>query len=123
MLTELVQGGTGRVLLGVASDGRLVADRQVQAELAEDDAIQGAGTGAGSSHDRAADVFSLASTLVTACTGRPPFAGTSVPGVLYNVAHSEPDLEAVPPTLRSFIGPCLPKDPAARPTPDNASLP
>ncbi|WP_405982877.1 serine/threonine-protein kinase [Streptomyces sp. NBC_00158] len=65
----------------------------------------------------AADVFSLGSTLVMACTGRPPFAGASVPGVLYNVAHSEPDLSAVPPALRPFIESCLAKDPAERPSP------
>ncbi|MCX5195715.1 serine/threonine protein kinase [Streptomyces sp. NBC_00249] len=65
----------------------------------------------------AADVFSLGSTLVMACTGRPPFAGTSVPGVLYNVAHSAPDLSAVPQALRPFIESCLAKDPAERPSP------
>ncbi|MFI6908345.1 serine/threonine-protein kinase [Nonomuraea sp. NPDC050394] len=65
----------------------------------------------------AADVFSLGSTLVMACTGKPPFAGTSVPGVLYNVAHRAPDLDAVPRALRSFIEVCLAKDPAQRPSP------
>ncbi|MGW7342792.1 serine/threonine-protein kinase [Streptomyces sp. NPDC054854] len=65
----------------------------------------------------AADVFSLGSTLVMACTGRPPFPGTSVPGVLYNVAHSAPDLSAVPQALRPFIEPCLAKAPAERPSP------
>lgn len=65
----------------------------------------------------ATDVFSLGSTLVMACTGRPPFTGTSVPGVLYNVAHSAPDLGAVPQALRPFITSCLAKDPAERPSP------
>ncbi|MFD3869404.1 serine/threonine-protein kinase [Streptomyces sp. NPDC058623] len=65
----------------------------------------------------AADVFSLGSTLVMACTGKPPFAGSSVPGVLYNVAHSAPDLDGVPQTLRPFIESCLAKDPAERPSP------
>ncbi|MGW7452455.1 serine/threonine-protein kinase [Streptomyces sp. NPDC054787] len=65
----------------------------------------------------AADVFSLGSTLVMACTGRPPFAGTSVPGVLYNVAHGTPDLDGVPQGLRPFIEPCLAKEPAERPSP------
>ncbi|MFH8370422.1 serine/threonine-protein kinase [Streptomyces sp. NPDC018031] len=241
VVAELGQGGMGRVLLGVASDGRLVAVKQVHAELAEDDAfrarfrrevaasrrVSGAYTAAVMDADAeartpwlasefvpgpsltqaldaagplpaesvrvlaaglaqalvdvhraglvhrdlkpsnvllaedgvrvidfgiaraaeghtklthtgamvgsppfmapeqvqglettgAADVFSLGSTLVMACTGRPPFAGTSVPSVLYNVAHSEPDLEAVPPTLRTFIEPCLAKAPADRPSP------
>ncbi|MEU4732998.1 serine/threonine-protein kinase [Streptomyces sp. NPDC023588] len=65
----------------------------------------------------AADVFSLGSTLVKACAGRPPFAGTSVPGVLYNVAHGAPDLDGVPQGLRPFIEPCLAKEPAERPSP------
>ncbi|MFD3518641.1 serine/threonine-protein kinase [Streptomyces sp. NPDC058657] len=65
----------------------------------------------------AADVFSLGSTLVMACTGRPPFTGTSVPGILYNVAHSEPDLSAVPPAMLPLIEACLAKDPAQRPSP------
>ncbi|KUJ66057.1 hypothetical protein ACZ90_40080 [Streptomyces albus subsp. albus] len=241
VVAELGQGGMGRVLLGVASDGRLVAVKQVHAELAEDDAfrarfrrevaasrkVSGAYTAAVMDADAeartpwlasefvpgpsltqaldaagplpaesvrilaaglaqalvdvhraglvhrdlkpsnvllaedgvrvidfgiaraaeghtklthtgamvgsppfmapeqvqglpmtgAADVFSLGSTLVMACTGRPPFAGTTVPSVLYNVVHSEPDLEAVPPALRSFIQPCLAKDPADRPSP------
>ncbi|MFF4364506.1 serine/threonine-protein kinase [Streptomyces sp. NPDC001594] len=65
----------------------------------------------------AADVFSLGSTLVMASTGRPPFAGPSVPSVLYNVAHCAPDLDAVPQALRSFIESCLAKEPAERPSP------
>ncbi|WP_433543808.1 serine/threonine-protein kinase (plasmid) [Streptomyces sp. CA-294286] len=65
----------------------------------------------------ATDVFSLGSTLVRASTGRPPFAGTSVPGVLYHVAHSPPDLDAVPPGLRPMIESCLAKNPSERPSP------
>ncbi|MET9883717.1 serine/threonine-protein kinase [Streptomyces sp. NPDC006430] len=65
----------------------------------------------------AADVFALGSTLVTACTGRPPFAAESVPRLLHEIVHAEPDLTGVPPSLRGIIAPCLAKDPALRPTP------
>ncbi|MFJ3721527.1 serine/threonine-protein kinase [Streptomyces sp. NPDC090045] len=64
----------------------------------------------------ATDVFSLGATLVMACTGKPPFAGSSVPRILHEVVHSEPDLSEVPPRLREVIAWCLAKDPADRPT-------
>lgn len=65
----------------------------------------------------AADVFALGATLVMACTGSAPFAGDSVPRLLHEVVNAEPDLGAVPPALRGIIAPCLAKDPAARPSP------
>lgn len=39
-VTVLGQGGMGRVVLGVAPDGRYVAVKQVHAELAEDDGFR-----------------------------------------------------------------------------------
>ncbi|WP_405679997.1 serine/threonine protein kinase [Streptomyces sp. NBC_00868] len=65
----------------------------------------------------ASDVFSLGATLVMACTGKAPFVGSSVPRILHEVVHAEPDLSEVPPGLRGIIAPCLAKDPADRPTP------
>ncbi len=65
----------------------------------------------------ASDVFSLGSLLLTAATGLRPFAGTSTPQTLYNVAHTDPDLGRLPPEVREFVEPCLAKDPARRPTP------
>ncbi|MFF1338215.1 serine/threonine-protein kinase [Streptomyces sp. NPDC058290] len=65
----------------------------------------------------AADVFSLGATLVMACTGKPPFAGSSVPRILHEVVHAEPDLGGVPAGLRDVVTRCLAKDPADRPTP------
>ncbi|WP_433543809.1 protein kinase domain-containing protein (plasmid) [Streptomyces sp. CA-294286] len=66
----------------------------------------------------ASDVFSLGSVLAMAATGDSPFQGTSVAGTLYNVVHAEPRLSALTPALREVVGPCLAKDPAARPTPE-----
>ncbi|MET9567963.1 protein kinase [Streptomyces virginiae] len=65
----------------------------------------------------ASDVFSLGSVLVLALTGRSPFAGTSTLKTLYDVAHGEPDLSAVPAGLRDLVARCLAKDPEARPSP------
>ncbi|MFJ7154547.1 serine/threonine-protein kinase [Streptomyces sp. NPDC101118] len=66
----------------------------------------------------AADVFAFGSTLVAAATGRPPFAAESVPRLLHEIVHAEPDLTGVPAGLRAVVEPCLAKDPAARPTPE-----
>ncbi|MDX6764772.1 serine/threonine-protein kinase, partial [Streptomyces sp. F8] len=65
----------------------------------------------------ASDVFSLGSVLVMALTGRSPFAGSSTLKTLYEVAHGEPDLSAVPAGLRDLVARCLAKDPEARPSP------
>ncbi len=65
----------------------------------------------------ASDVFSLGSLLCMAATGDSPFAANSAAYTLFNIVHSEPRLDAVPPELRELIGACLRKDPAARPTP------
>ncbi|MFL4903362.1 WD40 repeat domain-containing serine/threonine protein kinase [Streptomyces sp. MMS24-I2-30] len=63
------------------------------------------------------DVFSLGAVLVAAATGRGPFTGPSAPQTLYNVVHTEPDLDALPERLREIAGPCLAKNPLQRPTP------
>ncbi|WP_158884273.1 serine/threonine-protein kinase [Amycolatopsis anabasis] len=66
----------------------------------------------------ASDVFSLGALLVMASTGRSPFSGASAPQTLYNVVHSQPELDQAPPEVRQLAEPCLAKDPAQRPTPD-----
>ncbi|WP_254878699.1 serine/threonine-protein kinase [Streptomyces sp. NA04227] len=65
----------------------------------------------------ATDVFALGSTLVMASTGRSPFEAGSVPGILYKVAHEEPQLDGVPVELLPLVEACLARDPEARPTP------
>ncbi|MGS2807879.1 protein kinase domain-containing protein [Nocardia sp. MW-W600-9] len=65
----------------------------------------------------AGDVFSLGSLLCMAATGQSPFAATSAPYTLFNIVHSEPQLDQVPAPLRELIAGCLNKDPQARPTP------
>ncbi len=65
----------------------------------------------------ASDVFSLGSLLCMAATGTAPFASSSAPYTLFNIVHSEPQLDQVPAPLRDLIAGCLRKDPRARPTP------
>ncbi|MFC9812173.1 PQQ-binding-like beta-propeller repeat protein [Streptomyces virginiae] len=65
-----------------------------------------------------ADVFSLGAVLVYAASGRHAYEGSHVAAVQYEVVHGEPRLDRVPPALRPLIGPCLAKDPASRPLPD-----
>ncbi|MGW1104405.1 protein kinase domain-containing protein [Streptomyces sp. NPDC002540] len=64
----------------------------------------------------ASDVFSLASVLCYAVTGRDPFGDGPVAAVLYRVKYVEADLDGVPEALRAVLADCLTVDPAARPT-------
>ncbi|MFD9355441.1 PQQ-binding-like beta-propeller repeat protein [Streptomyces sp. NPDC060031] len=66
----------------------------------------------------AADVFSLGAVLAYAATGQRAFDGTHVAAVQYEVVHGEARLGSVPDELRHLIAPCLAKEAAYRPTPD-----
>lgn len=66
----------------------------------------------------ASDMFSWASTMIFAATGRAAFPASSVPAVLHAVLNGEPDVSGVPQPLRSLVAACLAKDPAARPAAD-----
>ncbi|MFG2144796.1 PQQ-binding-like beta-propeller repeat protein [Streptomyces sp. NPDC048696] len=64
-----------------------------------------------------ADVFALGGLLALCATGRNPFGAGSAPKVLHRTLHDEPDLDGVPGTdWREFLGRCLARDPADRPT-------
>ncbi|MER8044428.1 protein kinase [Streptomyces sp. NPDC094032] len=64
----------------------------------------------------AVDMFALGVVLTQAAGGSPYGDGPSA-GWLYRVVHEEPDLSAVPPSLRDPVAACLSKDPRDRPTP------
>ncbi|WLQ32388.1 serine/threonine-protein kinase [Streptomyces castrisilvae] len=64
------------------------------------------------------DVFSLATLLVYAATGRGPFDADSPYLTAYQVVHEEPSLDAVPAALRTVVEPCLGKEPEGRPSAD-----
>ncbi|GAA4372767.1 serine/threonine-protein kinase [Actinomadura sp. NPDC048032] len=64
----------------------------------------------------ASDVFSWGCVVAYAGTGRPPFAGTTVPEIFYRVVHEEPRLDGLDPGLRDVVAAALDKDPRRRPT-------
>ncbi|MFD9096111.1 protein kinase [Streptomyces collinus] len=66
----------------------------------------------------AADVFSLGAVLVYAATGLRAFEGTHVAAVQYEVVHGEPRWQGLSPELHALIAPCLAKEAAARPSPE-----
>ncbi|MFI7132956.1 protein kinase [Nonomuraea sp. NPDC050153] len=63
----------------------------------------------------ASDMFSWALTMVYAATGRPAFGQDSLPAVVYRVMHEEPDLSALPESLRPIVRSCLRKRAGERP--------
>ena len=62
------------------------------------------------------DVFSLASVLVFAATGRGPYGDGTQAELLYRVAHQVPSLDGVPPQVRALVEPCMAAEPERRPT-------
>jgi hypothetical protein len=64
----------------------------------------------------ASDVFSWGCVVAYAGTGRPPFAGNTVPEIFYRVVHEEPKLDGLDPGLRDVVAAALDKDPRRRPT-------
>ncbi|MDX2293950.1 MULTISPECIES: bifunctional serine/threonine-protein kinase/ABC transporter substrate-binding protein [Streptomyces] len=63
-----------------------------------------------------ADVFALGCVLAYVVGGERPFGTGTVAAVVYRTVHEEPELGAVPGSLRPLVAACLAKDPAARPT-------
>jgi outer membrane protein assembly factor BamB len=70
----------------------------------------------------AADVFSLGCVLSFAATGRSPFEAGSPYAAVHQSMHEEPDLSALPGSLRDLVAACLRKPPAERPTPEELLL-
>ncbi|GAA3443702.1 serine/threonine-protein kinase [Planomonospora venezuelensis] len=62
------------------------------------------------------DVFSWASTMIFAASGRVAFGSDTIPAILNRVINHQPDLSPLPASLRPLAGACLEKAPANRPT-------
>ncbi|MDN3354989.1 serine/threonine protein kinase [Actinomadura sp. DC4] len=67
-----------------------------------------------------ADMFAWGSTILFAATGRPPFGNEAVHAVMQRIVHDDADVSALPEPLRSVVAACLDKDPAQRPTAQQA---
>jgi serine/threonine protein kinase len=61
------------------------------------------------------DVYSLGSVLVFAATGQGPYGDGQPAQLLYRVAHEAPNLDRVPPPVRSLVERCMAADPGRRP--------
>ncbi|MFJ7904630.1 serine/threonine-protein kinase [Streptomyces sp. NPDC096198] len=66
----------------------------------------------------ASDVFALGAVLAFTASGSGPFGTGSAQGLMYRVVHGEPDLSAVPESVRGLVARCLAKRPEDRPSVD-----
>ena len=65
---------------------------------------------------QAADIFVWGVTVAYAATGQSPFGTGDTNAVLYRVLHADPDIGAVPESLRPLVAAALAKAPEHRPT-------
>ncbi|MBO2455325.1 serine/threonine protein kinase [Actinomadura barringtoniae] len=68
------------------------------------------------------DMFAWASTILFAATGRQPFGNDTISAVFHRIVNYEPDMSALPDSLREVVAACLSKDPAGRPSAQEALL-
>ncbi|WP_017582818.1 serine/threonine-protein kinase [Nocardiopsis valliformis] len=66
------------------------------------------------------DMFAWGGLVAVAATGRDPFGGGTVDGVIHRSRHEEPDLEGVPEHLLVLVRRALAKDPRERPRADES---
>ncbi|AOS65335.1 protein kinase family protein [Actinoalloteichus hymeniacidonis] len=66
----------------------------------------------------ASDVFSFGAGLFFAAVGSGPFGKVSSAALLYRVVHTDPLFDQLPAELRPLVEPCLSRNPAQRPTPE-----
>ncbi len=64
----------------------------------------------------AADIFAWGVTVAYAAAGRSPFGAGNTHSILYRIMYGDPDIAAVPASLRPLVEAALAKDPQGRPT-------
>jgi ABC-type transport system substrate-binding protein/predicted Ser/Thr protein kinase len=67
----------------------------------------------------ASDIFSWAVTIAYAASGDTPFGSGVAAAVFYRIMNTEPDITAVPDSLRSWVEAALAKESQNRPTADD----
>jgi ABC-type transport system substrate-binding protein len=67
----------------------------------------------------ASDIFSWAVTIAYAASGDAPFGSGVAAAVFYRIMNTEPDITAVPDSLRSWVEAALAKEAQNRPTADD----
>jgi len=70
----------------------------------------------------AADLFSWGATMVYAASGRAPFGSDTMPAVINRVLNAPPDVGGLSGPLLEVVTACLNKDPAQRPTAEQAIM-
>ncbi|WP_346106139.1 protein kinase family protein [Nonomuraea maheshkhaliensis] len=65
--------------------------------------------------EAAADVFAWGAVVLFAATGRDPFQGESLGGIMHRLLTVDPDLSCLPDNLRELVGRALSKNCADRP--------
>ncbi|MEO3853632.1 serine/threonine-protein kinase [Acrocarpospora sp. B8E8] len=68
------------------------------------------------------DVFSWAATMIFAATGRTAFGDDTIPAILNRVINHQPDLSALPASLRELARACLDKRAENRPSASDVML-
>ncbi|RAY11516.1 hypothetical protein DPM19_29890 [Actinomadura craniellae] len=92
-----------------------VATISVSGALLGTPAFMAPGQAKGHAPLQADDIFSLGGVLCFAATGRPPFGGGALEGILYRVIHENPDITGLSEPMRSVVVACLSKEPQNRP--------
>ena len=64
----------------------------------------------------ASDVHSWGATVAYAGTGRPPYGTGTYEAIFFRIMHGQPDLQALPPSLRPLVTRALARDPVHRPS-------
>ena len=64
----------------------------------------------------ASDVHSWGATVAYAGTGRPPYGTGTYEAIFFRIVHGQPDLQALPPSLRPLVTRALARDPVHRPS-------
>ncbi|MQY04842.1 serine/threonine protein kinase [Actinomadura macrotermitis] len=113
---NVLLGAVGPQVTDFAIVAALEAVNAAAGHLAEDPGYRAPEQLSGAGIGPAADVFAWAGTMLFAATGAPPFGDDSTSEVMQRIVYDDPDLSALPESLREIVADALAKEPAERPT-------